>query len=298
MTFFDKIAKEAFLEIFSDKLYTPNQNSPVLNTKYLKTSNCTQITKTSGVYVIKHIENGRAVTGQTVNFKGRFNQYTSRASRKKQTGSDNINRVMQFDTQKGFRENKVNFSQLFQRYIIYSWRSNLSKSLEMNAQQSLLEQGENVLEIKNEMNYLEHRLILAFYECNLTYNTVDSAPQFHELLQLPSISTTEIIQETPVFQSQILEKPDSRTKPFKYKGEFFLSSGDLRAALQYRNQPQVNMTRIRKELRSQETNSNSDTRYLTETQIQEALEQKLFLKVRRESSPYLSRKKKLDSSLT
>jgi hypothetical protein len=55
MTFFDKIAKEAFIEIFSDKLYTPNQNSPVLNTKYLKTSKCTQITKTSGVYVIKHI---------------------------------------------------------------------------------------------------------------------------------------------------------------------------------------------------------------------------------------------------
>jgi len=150
MTFFDKIAKEAFLEIFSDKLYTPNQNSPVLNTKYLKTSNCTQITKTSGVYVIKHIENGRAVTGQTVNFKGRFNQYTSRASRKKQTGSDNINRVMQFDTQKGFRENKVNFSQLFQRYIIYSWRSNLSNSLERNAQQSLLEQGEMFWRLKTK----------------------------------------------------------------------------------------------------------------------------------------------------
>ncbi len=34
------------------------------------------------------------------------------------------------------------------------------------------------------MNYLEHRLILAFFECGLCYNTVDVTIQLNDLVQL------------------------------------------------------------------------------------------------------------------
>lgn len=160
LDFLDNIAKDAWKEITSRGLRTVTASSPQNNTIKLNTcpSNVVQ-DKRGGVYVIQNVENGKAVIGQTTNFDGRFNQYTARASRSKIKEGDSINKSYYKEAQEAkTRVGTINST--FQRYIVYSWVNEKGESLDL----------ENSLELKNEMRYLEHRLILAFYECGLAYN--------------------------------------------------------------------------------------------------------------------------------
>ena len=134
------------------------------------------------------------------------------------------------------------------------------------------------------MSYLEHRLILAFYECGLAYNTNDSAPQLNDYVKL-DFSPAETKEESqPV--GGIKE-----TKPFKVDGKFFLSMGDYWAYKDSLNLPRGNKQRLREKLVNNSNDIESDTRYLTEEEIEDCKEKGLFIIAKRTSSPYLPKPK-------
>jgi len=190
LNFLDDIAKNAWKEITSRGLRTVTPLSPQNDTIHLKTCPLNVVQdKRGGVYVILNVETGKAVKrlGQTTNFKSRFNQvsYAVRGSRPQVRGSDTINKAYYMDAQAAkVRLNSVNST--FQRFIVYSWVNKAGESLDL----------ENSLDLKNEMRYLEHRLVLAFYECGLAYNTMDSAPQLNNNVKLDlSLTTVEEVRQ-------------------------------------------------------------------------------------------------------
>ncbi len=272
LNFLDNIAKNAWKEITSRGLRTVTASSPQNSTVKLNTCppNVVQ-EKRGGVYVIQNVETGRAVIGQTTNFDQRFNQYAARASRSVPTKGDNINKAYYKEAQ-DVKARIGNASLAFQRYIVYAWVNEAGESLDL----------ENSRDLRNEMRYLEHRLILAFHECGLAYNTNDSAPQINDFVTLDLSSDEE--EQQPV--GGIKE-----TKPFKVDGKFFLSMGDYWAYKDSLSQPRGNKQRLREKLVKNSNNIESDTRYLTEEEIKSCDEKKLFIIVKRLYSSHKPRAK-------
>lgn len=93
---------------------------------------------------------------------------------------------------------------------MYTWVDEKKKYLDIKNSPSL----------QNEMNYLEHRLIFAFFECGLCYNLNDSFPQLSQvqpLLQHPEIPNPSIQNSE---RSPMLVGP-RQAKPFKCHNFFF-----------------------------------------------------------------------------
>lgn len=261
LDFLDNIAKDAWKEITSYGLRTVTASSPQNSTIKLKTCppNAVQSNR-GGVYVIQNVENGKAVVGQTKDLKTRFNQYSARGSRSTPVVGDNINRAYYKAAQEVIARTGVNTNVAFQRYIVYVWVNEAGEPLDL----------ENSRDLRNEMIYLEHRLMLAFYECGLAYNTNDSAPQLNDSVKLePSLAVTETVPQ-PI--GGIKE-----SKPFKVSGKCFYSMSDYWAYQDSIGQSRVNRQRLRDLLRSNSNNIESDTRYLTEDEIKYCEENNLFI---------------------
>jgi hypothetical protein len=275
LNFLDNIAKNAWKEITSRGLRTVTASSPQNLTIKLKTClpNVVQ-TKRGGVYVIQNVETGMAVTGQTTNFDNRFNQYAARASRFTPTKGDNINKAYYKEAQE-VKARTGNANLAFQRYIIYSWVNEAGESLDL----------ENSRDLRNEMSYLEHRLILAFYECGLAYNTNDSAPQINDFVTLDDQFLTETEKE------QLPVGGIKETKPFKVDGKAFLSMGDYWAFKDSLGQPRGNRKRLRDKLVNNSNDIESDTRYLTEGEIKYYEANNLFIITERSYSAHKPRPK-------
>jgi hypothetical protein len=109
--------------------------------------------KLPGVYVIQNAITGTCVTGQTKNLKARFNQYTSRGRRNNRVEGDTINRSYYVDAQKVMTRLGA-LNKAFKRYVVYTWVDENNQPRDID----------NSLELKNQMNYLEHRLIVAFFD--------------------------------------------------------------------------------------------------------------------------------------
>ena len=175
MNFLDNIAKQAWNEITARGLRDVTAESPENRTVQLGTCSPNVVqNKRAGVYVIQNVETGMAVIGETTNLKGRFNQYAVRTSRTKPLKGDTINNALYNDVQRAltrFGDEK----QVLQRYIVYAWVNEAGQPLDPESRN-----------LKNERRYLEHRLLLAFYECGLAYNTNDSAPQLNDSVALDS----------------------------------------------------------------------------------------------------------------
>lgn len=155
-----------------------------------------------GVYVILNVENGKAVIGSTTNFDSRFNQYAARASRTVPVRGDNINKAYNKEAQE-VKARIGNANLAFQRFIVYAWVNEAGNSLDLNS-----------LNITNDMRYLEHRLLLAFFECGLAYNTHDVSPQLNDFTGL----------DTPLAETEAEQQPVGgikETKPFKYEGKLY-----------------------------------------------------------------------------
>lgn len=125
--FFDEIAKQAFQEIINYGFYNVACNSPDLNTIHLTTDQGKVQNKRPGVYVILNIQNRKCIVGQTKNLKKRFNQYTSRS-----TGifskTDKINQNFYIEVQQNL-QNSLDYSQVFQRFVVYTWVDEKKKHL-------------------------------------------------------------------------------------------------------------------------------------------------------------------------
>lgn len=172
----DEIAKQAWAKITSHQLRTVTQMSPANKTIVLPMCPSGVVQKKyGGVYVILNVENGKAVIGQTTEFKNRFNQYAARASRSNPVEGDSINKAYYKDAQ-AVKARTGNANLAFQRFIVYAW----------------LKEDITSRQIRNEMLYLEHRLMLAFFECGLAYNTNDSAPQLNDFVTLDRPSESEV----------------------------------------------------------------------------------------------------------
>ncbi len=169
----DAIAKKAWLEIWTDDLYTATPEDQLTKTTVLSTNTYKSVLEnTTGVYVVKNVQTGESVIGQTTNLKNRFNQYSARTNRESQRKSDNINRALHV----AVKETGLSFSQAFHRYVVYTWEPFSA----------------NNLDIANELNYLEHRLTLAFFECGLSYNTFDVAPKLNISVPVVDISAESV----------------------------------------------------------------------------------------------------------
>lgn len=70
------------------------------------------------------------------------------------------------------------------------------------------------------------------------------------------------------------------TKPFKVNDVYFRSIGDYFAYQDNKNQPRGNASRLRAKLNKNANNSESNTRYLTEEEIQLCNERGRFEKLR------------------
>jgi hypothetical protein len=274
MTLLDNIAKNAWKAITSRDLRTVTSKSPQNTTIKLPMCppNVVQ-TNRGGVYVVLNVENGKAVIGSTINFDNRFNQYAARASRSVADQRDNINRAYYKEAQE-IKARAGHPSLGFKRFIVYAWVDDAGKSLDLSS-----------INLINEMRYLEHRLLLAFFECGLAYNTHDVSPQLNELTALDIPLTETEVQRQPVGGNK-------KTKPFKYENMFFRSMGDLLAYRKSVNLSILNKERVRDKLKENSNHMKSDTRYLTEEEIQDCKEKSLFIIVERTSSPYLPKSKK------
>jgi hypothetical protein len=167
MDFYEKIGKKAFLEIMSYKKVSVTKESPELFTKHLKTDIGGIQSKRPGVYGIMNIQTGNCIIGQTTNLRKRFNQYTSRG--KGNVEQKLINKNFFLAVQKEL-EKGIDYSQVFQRFVVYTWVDEKKQPLDVR----------NSLQLKNEMRFLEHRLLLAFFSCGLCYNLEDVSPLLTE----------------------------------------------------------------------------------------------------------------------
>lgn len=263
MNYFDKIAKEAFMEVMSLGIVNVTERSNSTNTVHLKTDPGGIQNKRPGVYLVQTRDDGFCIIGQTKDLKVRFNQYTNRSSGA-YSATNKINKNFYNAVQKAMNKNLA-FSQIIQRFVVYTWVDKNGVALDIDA--SLL--------LKNQMNYLEHRLILAFFECGLCFNINDVAPQ---LMGVP----LEI--ESPGLQpGEINTQPDigpHQAKPFKVNGLYFFSGPNYekyRASLSEdeKNRFPARPT-LRLKLAKAEGEITSDIRYLTIEEIQDVQENNLF----------------------
>lgn len=111
---------------------------------------------------------GTCIIGQSENLKKRFSAYSTRAQKDLST-EDRINKnfhaAAEEEQLKGF-----SFNTVFQKFIVYTW---------VDDQKNVISVKDS-LNCQNQMNYLEQRLILAFYACNLCYNLKDVPACFLE----------------------------------------------------------------------------------------------------------------------
>nr|YP_009184712.1 putative GIY YIG homing endonuclease [Oogamochlamys gigantea]ALO62833.1 putative GIY YIG homing endonuclease [Oogamochlamys gigantea] len=252
----------------SQGLFSAAYISEGLSTIHLKTDPGGIQNNRPGVYVIKHIENGMCIVGQTKDLKKRFNQYTSR-SKGASTEINKINKNFYVAVQEAIN-NEYSYSQVFQRFVVYTWVDENKKPLDMDSS----------LVLKNEMNYLEHRLILAFFECGLCYNFNDVSPQFIDLRQ-PEKNTTIANPKQKTKFSEKLAGP-RQAKPFKVDNFFFYSSNDY---LAFRNsigesekKKFLAMPGLRKRLKQNINSYTAEIRYLTKQEILDAKKKDLFYK--------------------
>ncbi len=258
--FLDNIAKTAFIEITSHDLFTPNSTSNPLSTAFLSTDTAKTLNERPGIYVIKSVENGMCIVGQTLNLRKRLNQYTIRT---KETSSESqkINQHLRFAVQQA-AQNGIQYNQAFQRYAVYTWVGDDKKALEIN------------FTLQNEMNYLEHRLILAFFECKLCYNINDVAPQLNlaTINSLPSPPLTVESTQTSTSEPALI-KSAYVAKPFKVNSLYFYSKPQY---TKYRDSLSADERKrfkavpsLRLELERNKNNLNATTRYLSSEEIQE-----------------------------
>lgn len=274
MDFYDRIAKEAFLEIIQYERKQVTLTSCDLYTQHLSTDKGRVQNNRPGVYVLLNINAGKYIIGQTVNFKKRFNQYTSRGKGISEHNQINKNFFLsvQKELKKGFH-----YSQFIKRFVVYTWVDEKKKPLDVR----------NSIILQNEMNYLEHRLILAFFECGLAYNIVDVSPKLAEFpgtesgFEKESNISTQLVS---VDQKNSFFRPTGpkSAKPFRVNGLCFLTTIDY---LKYRNSLEterkkefLSMPHLRKFLQANQENSSSNIRYLTDQEIQETHEKNLFIR--------------------
>lgn len=220
MDFYEKIGKKAFVEIMSYKKVSVTKESPELFTKHLKTDIGGIQSKRAGVYVIMNIQTGNCIIGQTINLRKRLNQYTSRGKGNVEQKLINKNffLAVQKELQKG-----IDYSQIFQRFVVYTWVDENKQPLDVR----------NSVQLKNEMRFLEHRLLLAFFECGLCYNLEDVSPQLAEVPKFSyvvfppsSVKVSKSEEETEKNATIILGKGPKGPKPFRVKGFYFLTTSD------------------------------------------------------------------------
>nr|ADK88936.1 GIY-YIG homing endonuclease [Pseudopediastrum boryanum] len=272
LEFLENIAKMAFKEVIEQELFDVTLTSDYLDTIHLSTDRAKVQNKRSGVYIIKHVETGMCVVGQTTNLKKRFNQYTSRSTNPIFSLTNKINKELYVAVQENLQKNLV-FGQFMQRYVAYCWVDENKKPINVFS-----------LELINQKNYLEHQLILALHECGLCYNTNDVAPQ---LVESPVLPDPSLIGPAPLGKVSSTSFPlpvvgPKRGKPFKVNNLYFLTGQDYakyRESLSVSNRKHfLSMPRLRLKLCTNSNDSNNSTRYLSDAEVQEAKNKNLFVK--------------------
>jgi hypothetical protein len=307
LDYFDNIAKTAYLQITSYRRYVPSTTAQALRTIHLNTDPGSIINKRPGVYVIQNVISGVASTGQTKDFRKRFNQYSSRSF---DTSLDTarINKNYAAAAQQEIN-NGLYPSQIFRRFVVYTWVDDNKQHLDID----------NSIVLRNEMAYLEHRLILAFYASRSCYNVNDSFPQLTENGSLPT-SPTVVVNTPKVFvneqkavvnkqkavvnkQKAVVNKqkavvneqkavagqgpknPGTKNKPFKAYGFYFLSSNDYLTFRATHDQIEIknflHAPAMRNLLNRNENNFEADTRYLLPEEIITAKQRNWFIKLER-----------------
>lgn len=263
----DTIAKKAFNAVISNSLYkidnSVSTSNPTLKTIHLETDLGKVQNRRPGVYIIQHKESGYCIVGQTKDLRKRFNQYTSRSKHSSLTTTNNLNRKFHEAAQK--IPPNIDYSQVFQRYVVYTWVDENKQAVKID----------DSLQLKNEMNYLEHRLILAFFAMGLVYNIEDVSPRLTQNVGLINNIETSIDLVRPN-AAQTGHQP----KPFKMNNMNFLSSA------QYEKYRKSIDKEVRKSflampnLRKKLTDCNQDlelqTRYLTREEIEHCKNNNLF----------------------
>jgi REP element-mobilizing transposase RayT len=117
MTFFEKIAKEAFMQVMSYGLVNITSTSDSVNTVHLATDPGGIQNKRPGVYIIQLRDSGLSVIGQTKDLKKRFNQYTSRCNG---DYTATINKNFYVAVRQAISKN-IDYSQIVQRFVVYTW---------------------------------------------------------------------------------------------------------------------------------------------------------------------------------
>ncbi len=272
MDFYDRIAKKAFREIMQYEKKQATLTSCDLYTQHLSTDKGRVQNKRPGVYVLMNINDGKYIIGQTVNLKKRFNQYTSRG--KGLSEHIQINKNFFLSVQKELK-NGFHYSQFIQRFVMFTWVDKNKKPLDVR----------NSIIFQNEMNYLEHRLILAFFECGLASNIIDVSPKLAEFpdigLEKESNISTQLFSVDQKNSFSCIKGP-KRAKPFQVNGLCFFTIMDY---LKYRNfletekkKEFLSMLHLRKLLQANQEDLSSNTGYLTDQEIQKTHEKNLFIR--------------------
>jgi hypothetical protein len=161
-------------------------------------------------------------------------------------------------------QNGIHYCQVFQRFVVYTWVDEKNQPLDV----------QNSFQLKNEMRFLEHRLLLAFFECGLCYN-------FDDFSQT-SVMDSENEEKTENNSFFELGKDPKHPKPFQVKGFYFFTTSDygfFRKSLSpFEKKNFLSMPRLRLLLKANEGKSTSDIRYLTPEEIQKAQKDNLFFR--------------------
>lgn len=196
----ETITKKAFNEILDQSLANVTPTSRNVNTLHLTTDPGGVQDNRPGVYIIRQVVTGFCIVGQTLDLKARFNQYTSRSARD-YSAAESINKNF-YNAVQEVRLQDLRYNQTFQRLVVYTWVDNENNPLDVG----------NSSHLKNEMNYLEHRLILAFFASGLSFNVNDVPPQLSDV--------NAVVQFVPEPDSP--QAGSTQAKALKWRGLFFL----------------------------------------------------------------------------
>lgn len=132
------------------------------------------------------------------------------------------------------------------------------------------------LQLKNEMSYLEHRLILAFFESGLAYNVKGVAPYYNELDPFPPVTPKIATGKRPQ-----AKQTGHQSKSFKVNTYYFESSSQYekyRKTLDENSKKQfLSMPVLRKKLAANPADDLSlEIRYLTNDEINDCIANNLF----------------------
>ena len=76
------------------------------------------------------------------------------------------------------------------------------------------------------MSYLEHRLIIAFFECGLSYNTNDTFPKLAEMKNTTILTETLLVRSRSENMMLSRVKGLNQAKPFKVREFYFRNKTD------------------------------------------------------------------------